>query len=195
MGAGAPYQMAKRATDIAVSAAALLVLAIPLLLLAGLVRATSPGPAIHWSKRVGRGNALFLMPKFRTMRIDTPQVATHLMSDPGRWLTPIGGVLRKTSLDELPQLISVLKGDMSLVGPRPALYNQDDLMALRTQVGVHVLRPGLTGWAQVNGRDELPIPAKVKLDAEYLERRSFWLDLKILGMTLAGVLRSKGVSH
>jgi O-antigen biosynthesis protein WbqP len=195
MGAGAPYPIAKRATDIAVSGAALVVLAMPLLLVATLVRATSPGPAIHWSKRVGRGNALFRMPKFRTMRIDTPQIATHLMSDPERWLTPVGGFLRKTSLDELPQLISVLKGDMSLVGPRPALFNQDDLVALRTQAGVQALRPGVTGWAQVNGRDELPIPDKVKLDAEYLQRRSFWLDLRILWMTLAGVLGSKGVSH
>lgn len=195
MGAGASYLLAKRATDIAVSGAGLVVLAIPLLLLAGLVRATSPGPAIHWSKRVGRGNALFLMPKFRTMRIDTPQIATHLMSEPGRWLTPVGGFLRKTSLDELPQLISVLKGDMSLVGPRPALFNQDDLVALRTEAGVEALRPGLTGWAQVNGRDELPIPVKVKLDAEYVARMSWGFDLKILGMTLAGVLGSKGVSH
>jgi O-antigen biosynthesis protein WbqP len=195
MGAGAPYQSAKRAADIAVSGAALVVLAIPLLLLAGLVRATSPGPAIHWSKRVGQGNALFLMPKFRTMRIEAPQVATHLMTEPGRWLTPIGGFLRRTSLDELPQLISVLKGDMSLVGPRPALFNQDDLVALRTAAGVEALRPGLTGWAQVNGRDELPIPDKVALDAEYLQRRSFAFDLRILAMTLAGVLRSAGVSH
>jgi O-antigen biosynthesis protein WbqP len=135
------------------------------------------------------------MPKFRTMRIETPQVPTHLMTEPGRWLTPIGGFLRRTSLDELPQLISVLKGDMSLVGPRPALFNQDDLVSLRTAAGVEALRPGLTGWAQVNGRDELPIPDKVKLDAEYLQRRSFAFDLRILGMTLAGVLRSKGVSH
>ena len=189
------YSSAKRATDVVTSAAALLVLAIPLLLLAGLVRATSPGPAIHWSKRVGQGNALFLMPKFRTMRIDTPQVATHLMTDPDQWLTPIGRFLRRTSLDELPQLISVLKGDMSLVGPRPALFNQDDLVALRTEAGVQALRPGLTGWAQVNGRDELPIPVKVGLDAEYLRRRSFGLDVKILAMTVFGVLRSKGVSH
>jgi O-antigen biosynthesis protein WbqP len=186
---------AKRATDIVVSGAALLVLAVPLLLLAALVRVTSPGPAIHWSKRVGRGNALFAMPKFRTMRLDTPQVATHLMTDPDLWLTPIGGVLRRTSLDELPQLISVLKGDMSLVGPRPALFNQDDLVALRTQAGVEALRPGLTGWAQVNGRDELPIPVKVGLDAEYLRRRSFGFDLEILWLTVVGVLRSKGVSH
>ena len=195
MGAGAPYQMAKRATDIAVSGAALVVLAVPLAVIALVVRATSPGPAIHWSKRVGRDNALFLMPKFRTMRIDTPQIATHLMSDPQRWLTPIGGFLRKTSLDELPQLVSVLKGDMSLVGPRPALFNQDDLVALRTQAGVQVLRPGLTGWAQVNGRDELPIPDKVDLDAEYLRQRSFVFDLKILALTLAGVLGAKGVTH
>jgi O-antigen biosynthesis protein WbqP len=195
MGAGAPYQMAKRATDIFVSGAALLVLAVPLLLIALLVRATSPGPAIHWSRRVGRDNALFAMPKFRTMRSDTPQIATHLMSDPQRWLTPVGGFLRRTSLDELPQLISVLKGDMSLVGPRPALFNQDDLVALRTQAGVQTLRPGLTGWAQVNGRDELPIPDKVELDAEYLRRRSFAFDLRVLALTLTGVLRSKGVSH
>ena len=195
MGAGAPYQMAKRATDIAVSGAALVVLAVPLLLLAGVVRATSPGPAIHWSKRVGRDNALFAMPKFRTMRTDTPQIATHLMSDPQRWLTPIGGVLRKTSLDELPQLVSVLKGDMSLVGPRPALFNQDDLVALRTQAGVQVLRPGLTGWAQVNGRDELPIPDKVALDAAYLERMSWGFDVKVLAMTVFGVIARKGVTH
>jgi O-antigen biosynthesis protein WbqP len=195
MGAGASYLMAKRAADIAVSGAALVVLAVPLLLLAGLVRATSPGPAIHWSRRVGRANALFAMPKFRTMRIDTPQVPTHLMTEPERWLTPIGGFLRRTSLDELPQLISVLKGDMSLVGPRPALFNQDDLVSLRTAAGVDALRPGLTGWAQVNGRDELPIPDKVALDAEYLQRMSFGFDLKILRMTLAGVLGAKGVSH
>ena len=195
MGASASYEGMKRAADIVVSGAALIVLAIPLLLIAGLVRVTSPGPAIHWSRRVGQNNALFAMPKFRTMRIDTPQVATHLMTDPGRWLTPIGGLLRRTSLDELPQLLSVLKGDMSLVGPRPALFNQDDLVALRTQAGVQALRPGLTGWAQVNGRDELPIPVKVGLDAEYLRRRSFGFDLRILWLTLAGVLGSKGVSH
>lgn len=195
MGASASREGTKRAADILVSGAALVVCAVPMLLIAGLVRITSPGPAIHWSKRVGRNNALFLMPKFRTMRIDTPQVATHLMTDPERWLTPIGGMLRRTSLDELPQLISVLKGDMSLVGPRPALFNQDDLVALRTQAGVEALRPGLTGWAQVNGRDELPIPVKVRLDAEYLERRSLGFDLRILWMTLTGVLASRGVSH
>jgi O-antigen biosynthesis protein WbqP len=185
----------KRATDILVSGAALVVLLIPLLLLALLVRATSPGPAIHWSKRVGQGNRLFLMPKFRTMRDDTPQVATHLMDDPARWLTPIGGLLRRSSLDELPQLWTVLIGDMSLVGPRPALFNQDDLVALRTAAGVEALRPGLTGWAQVNGRDELPIPVKVGLDAEYMRRRSFGFDLRIVALTAAGVLARRGVTH
>jgi O-antigen biosynthesis protein WbqP len=185
----------KRATDIAVSGAALMVLAAPLLVLAVLVRTTSPGPAIHWSKRVGRGNRLFPMPKLRTMRIDTPQVATHLMDDPARWLTPLGGFLRRSSLDELPQLWSVLIGDMSLVGPRPALFNQDDLVSLRTEAGVERLRPGLTGWAQVNGRDELPIPHKVALDREYMERMSFGFDLKVLALTVAGVLGARGVTH
>ncbi len=189
------YAFAKRATDIAVSGAALFVLAIPLLLLALLVMATSRGPAIHWSRRVGRYNRRFLMPKFRTMRIDAPQVATHLMRDPGRWLTPIGGLLRRTSLDELPQLYSVLAGDMSLVGPRPALFNQDDLVALRTRAGVDSLQPGVTGWAQVNGRDELPIPVKVALDREYLERRSWAFDLKIMVLTVTRVLRGQGVAH
>ena len=187
--------IAKRATDMLVSGAALFVLAVPLLLLAVVVRATSPGPAIHWSKRVGQGNRVFPMPKFRTMRMDTPQAPTHLMRDPERWLTPVGGFLRRSSLDELPQLVSVFIGDMSLVGPRPALFNQDDLVALRTQAGVQVLRPGVTGWAQVNGRDELPIPVKAGLDAEYLRRRSWWFDLKILAMTAWGVIGGKGVSH
>jgi len=185
----------KRATDIVVAAAALIVLAAPLLALALLVRATSPGPAIHWSKRVGRHNRLFAMPKFRTMRIDTPQVATHLMQDPARWLTPIGGVLRRSSLDELPQLWSVLIGDMSLVGPRPALFNQDDLVALRTAAGVHALRPGLTGWAQVNGRDDLPISRKVELDADYLRRMSWAFDARVIALTAAKVLRGGGVRH
>lgn len=192
---GKPSDIAKRITDAVVSGAALAALAIPLLVLAVLVRATSPGPAIHWSKRVGRGNVLFLMPKFRTMRIDTPQVATHLMNDPSRWLTPIGGFLRRTSLDELPQLASVLKGDMSLVGPRPALFNQDDLVALRTAAGVEALRPGVTGWAQVNGRDELPIPVKAGLDKEYLERRSWLFDLRILMLTIAKAAAGRGVTH
>lgn len=185
----------KRAFDILVSGGALLVGLIPLLVVGLLVRLTSPGPALHWSKRVGRGNAIFLMPKFRTMRIDTPQVATHLLTDPEKWVTPIGGLLRKTSLDELPQLWSVLKGDMSLVGPRPALFNQDDLVALRTQAGVERLRPGVTGWAQVNGRDELPIPEKVRFDAEYLARNTLIFDLQIIFETVKQALQSKGVSH
>ncbi len=185
----------KRAMDIVVAMVALILLSLPLLALALLVRATSPGPAIHWSQRVGRHNRLFAMPKFRTMRIDTPQVATHLMQDPARWLTPIGGLLRRSSLDELPQLWSVLIGHMSLVGPRPALFNQHDLIALRTAAGVDALRPGLTGWAQVNGRDELPIPRKVELDAEYLARRSLAFDLKVLALTAAKVLGAKGVTH
>jgi O-antigen biosynthesis protein WbqP len=161
--------------------------------LAALVRLSSPGPAIHWSKRVGRNSRIFLMPKLRTMRIDTPQVATHLMTDPDKWLTPIGGFLRRSSLDELPQLWSVLVGQMSLVGPRPALFNQDDLVALRVQAGVDALRPGLTGWAQVNGRDELPISEKVRLDCEYLRRRGLLFDLRIMMMTLAKVVRRQNV--
>jgi O-antigen biosynthesis protein WbqP len=185
----------KRALDILVSAGLIALLSVPLLLLAMLVRATSPGPAIHWSRRIGRQNALFAMPKFRTMRIDTPQLATHLMDEPDRWLTPVGGFMRRSSLDELPQLWSVLVGDMSLVGPRPALFNQHDLAALRTALGVDALRPGLTGWAQVNGRDELPIPQKVALDADYLARRSFSFDCKILAMTVAKVLGARGVRH
>lgn len=185
----------KRVTDIAVSGAVLLVLSVPLFLISLAVLATSPGPAIHWSRRVGQSNRVFPMPKFRTMRIDTPQVATHLMTDPAQWLTPIGGFLRRTSLDELPQLFSVFIGDMSLVGPRPALFNQDDLVALRTEEGVDQLVPGLTGWAQVNGRDELPIPDKVALDVEYLQRRSMAFDLRIIWLTVLGVLGSKGVSH
>jgi O-antigen biosynthesis protein WbqP len=185
----------KRATDLVVSGAALMMLATPLFALALLVMATSPGPAIHWSRRVGQGNRLFPMPKLRTMRIDTPQVATHLMQDPACWLTPVGGFLRRTSLDELPQLVSVFIGDMSLVGPRPALFNQDDLIRLRTEAGVDQLRPGLTGWAQVNGRDELPIPRKVQLDREYLERMNWGLDLRIMVMTVVQALRGRGVSH
>jgi len=159
------------------------------------VRLTSPGPAFYWSDRVGRGNVIFRMPKFRSMRIDTPAVATHLLQNPEQWLTPIGSFLRKSSLDELPQLWSILKGDMSFVGPRPALFNQDDLIALRTEKGVHELLPGLTGWAQVNGRDELPIPQKVQLDVEYLERRSLLFDMKILWMTALKVLARDRVSH
>lgn len=185
----------KRAFDIAASAVGLVVLSPLLLALAIAVRLDSPGPALHWSNRIGRGNALFPMPKFRTMRTGAPNVATHLLQDPDAWVTPVGRFLRRTSLDELPQLWSVLKGDMSLVGPRPALFNQDDLVALRTEAGVHTLRPGVTGWAQVNGRDELPIPKKVELDAEYLARRSLALDVKILVLTGLTAFSGRGVRH
>lgn len=185
----------KRLVDVILGLAALTIFLLPLLLVAVLVRVTSPGPVLYWSDRVGRNNRLFKMPKFRSMRIDTPAVATHLLENPDQWLTPIGSFLRKSSLDELPQLWSILKGDMSFVGPRPALFNQDDLIALRTDLRIHELVPGLTGWAQVNGRDELPIPDKVKLDAEYLQRRSLGFDLWILWLTLLKVLRRDGVSH
>lgn len=185
----------KRLFDLAVASTAAVVLALPILIVALAVRLTSPGPVLYWSDRVGRGNRIFRMPKFRSMRVDTPAMATHLLQDPDRWLTPIGSFLRRSSLDELPQLWSILKGDMSFVGPRPALFNQDDLIALRTETGVHELVPGLTGWAQVNGRDELPIAQKVQLDAEYLQRRSFQFDLKILWMTASKVLSKDGVSH
>ena len=185
----------KRLFDLALGLCAALVLALPILLVALLVRLTSPGPALYWSDRVGKGNRIFRMPKFRSMRVGTPEVATHLLQDPVPHLTPIGSFLRKSSLDELPQLWSILKGDMSFVGPRPALFNQDDLIALRTQYGVHELVPGLTGWAQVNGRDELPIPDKVKLDVEYLQRQSLWFDIRILWLTFVKVLRRDGVSH
>jgi O-antigen biosynthesis protein WbqP len=160
-----------------------------------LVRFTSTGPILYWSDRVGENNRIFKMPKFRSMRTDTPAVATHLLKDPKACLTPIGGFLRKTSLDEIPQLWSILKGDMSFVGPRPALFNQDDLIALRTRRDIHLIPPGLTGWAQINGRDELPIPQKVALDAEYLQRQSFWFDLKIIWLTAIKVIRSEGVAH
>ena len=164
-------------------------------LLALFVRLTSSGPVLHWSKRVGSDNQIFQMPKFRSMRMNTPAVATHLLQDPEQWLTPIGSFLRKSSLDELPQLWCIIKGDMSFVGPRPALFNQHDLIELRSIKGVHHLMPGLTGWAQVNGRDELPIPKKVELDFEYLQRRSFLFDLKILWMTALKVFARDGVSH
>jgi O-antigen biosynthesis protein WbqP len=170
-------------------------LALPIVSVALAVSLTSSGPALYWSDRVGRHNRIFRMPKFRSMRIDTPALATHLLQNPDQWLTPIGPFLRKSSLDELPQLWSILKGDMSFVGPRPALFNQDDLIALRTEKGVHELVPGLTGWAQVNGRAELPILQKVALDAEYLQRQSLWFDLKILWMTALKVLARDGVSH
>ena len=170
-------------------------LVVPMLILAFAVRATSQGPALYWSDRVGRGNNIFRMPKFRTMKFDTPAVATHLMSDPDAFLSPLGRFLRRTSLDEIPQLLSILKGDMSFVGPRPALFNQHDLIALRTEKRVNQLVPGLTGWAQVNGRDKLPIPEKVVFDVEYMERRSFWFDMKILWMTFLRVVKRDGVSH
>lgn len=185
----------KRTFDIVIALAGLAVGWPVLLALALAVRLTSPGPAIHWSRRVGRGNRIFAMPKFRSMRTDTPDVATHLLEDPGQWITPLGRFLRKSSLDEIPQLWSVLVGDMSLVGPRPALFNQDDLVGLRTAAGVHRLRPGVTGWAQVNGRDELPIPEKVKLDAEYLDRMSLAFDLAIILATARVALTGRGVSH
>ena len=185
----------KRLFDLAMALVAAVFLALPVVMTALAVRLTSPGPVLYWSDRVGRHNRIFKMPKFRSMRIDTPAVATHLLQNPDQWLTPIGSFLRKSSLDELPQLLSILKGDMSFVGPRPALFNQDDLIALRTEKGVHELVPGLTGWAQVNGRDELPIPQKVALDAEYLERRSLLFDMKILWMTALKVLARDGVSH
>ncbi|NLX17858.1 MAG: sugar transferase [Desulfobulbus sp.] len=187
--------MLKRIFDLILATIALAVLALPLFMIGLLVRLTSPGPALYWSDRVGRNNSIFKMPKFRSMRMDTPAVATHLLDDPEQYLTPIGSFLRSTSLDELPQLWSILKGDMSFVGPRPALFNQDDLIALRTEQGVHMLIPGVTGWAQVNGRDELPIPEKVRLDREYLERRSFRFDLFVLWLTLIRVSRRDGVAH
>lgn len=185
----------KRVFDLTVGLIALAVLVVPALLVALLVKATSQGPVLYWSDRVGRGNKTFRMPKFRSMRMGTPAVATHLLSDPNAHLTPIGGFLRKSSLDELPQLWSILKGDMSFVGPRPALFNQDDLISLRTEKGVHLLRPGLTGWAQVNGRDELPIPIKVEFDEEYARKQSFIFDIKILVLTFGKVLGRDGVSH
>ena len=185
----------KRLFDLLLALCAAVVLVLPVALVAVAVRLTSPGPALYRSDRVGRHNKIFRMPKFRSMRVGTPAVATHMLADAKSHLTPIGSFLRKSSLDELPQLWSILVGDMSFVGPRPALFNQDDLIALRTQYGVHELVPGLTGWAQVNGRDELPIPDKVKLDAEYLQRRSLWFDIKIIWLTALKVVRRDGVSH
>lgn len=185
----------KRLFDLFVALCAAVVLVLPVVLVALAVKLTSPGPVLYWSDRVGRHNRIFRMPKFRSMRIGTPAVATHLLADPDAYLTPIGSFLRKSSLDELPQLWSILVGDMSFVGPRPALFNQEDLIALRTGCGVHELVPGLTGWAQVNGRDELPIPRKVELDEEYLLQRSFMFDLRVLWLTAVKVLRRDGVSH
>jgi O-antigen biosynthesis protein WbqP len=185
----------KRIFDLVLSLVLLFFLAVPLLLVAITVKLTSPGPALYWSDRVGLGNRIFRMPKFRTMQIGTPAVATHLLDDPAQFLTPVGSFLRKSSLDELPQLFSILNGDMSFVGPRPALFNQDDLVALRTKYGVDKILPGLTGWAQVNGRDELPIPEKVKLDVEYMNRQTFLLDLRIMVLTFLKVLRRDGITH
>ncbi|WP_430700678.1 sugar transferase [Phenylobacterium glaciei] len=187
--------MLKRGLDILGATAGLILLSPVLLVLAIAVRLETPGPALHWSRRVGRHNALFPMPKFRSMRTGAPDVATHLLPDPASWITPLGGFMRRTSLDELPQLWSVLVGDMSLVGPRPALFNQDDLMALRNAAGVQVLRPGLTGWAQIHGRDELPVPDKARLDAEYLARRSTLLDLWIILRTAKTAFSGRGVRH
>ena len=185
----------KRIFDLILSVCVLFFFFLPIVMTALLVKLSSNGPVLYWSDRVGRNNILFKMPKFRSMRVDTPAVATHLLTNPGRYLTPIGKFLRKTSIDELPQLWSILVGDMSFVGPRPALFNQDDLIALRTKKGVEQLVPGLTGWAQVNGRDELPILAKVALDVEYLERRSLAFDLRILWLTFVKVIMRDGVSH
>lgn len=185
----------KRFFDLVMGALAFFILLVPIMVVAIAVRLTSKGPALYWSDRVGRNNAIFEMPKFRSMRVGTPAVATHLLVDPKAHLTPIGSFLRKSSLDELPQLWSILVGDMSFVGPRPALFNQDDLIALRTEHGVHKLVPGLTGWAQVNGRDELPIPQKVALDAEYLQKQTLWFDIRILWLTFVKVVRRDGVSH
>jgi len=185
----------KRLFDFGLAFAAVILLSPVLLVVVLLIKLTSKGPAVYWSNRVGRDNVIFRMPKFRSMRIDTPQVATHLLGKPDAYLTSIGGFLRKSSLDELPQLWSILKGDLSFVGPRPALFNQDDLVELRTKYGIEKLVPGLTGWAQINGRDDLSIPAKVEFEREYLERRSFGFDLKIIVMTLVKAVRSEGVSH
>lgn len=185
----------KRGFDLSASFISLVALSPLFLILAAVIKGTSKGPALYWSKRVGRDNRIFAMPKFRSMRIDTPQLPTHLLSNPENYLSPVGSFLRRTSLDELPQLWSILVGDLSFVGPRPALFNQDDLVALRTERGIHLLVPGLTGWAQVNGRDELPIPVKVQFDYEYLQERSFYKDLQIIGMTIGKVIRSEGVKH
>lgn len=185
----------KRFFDFSLAIVILLVLIIPVFIVAIAVRITSPGPVLYWSNRVGKSNCIFSMPKFRSMKIDAPVVATHLLEKPDEYLTPIGSLIRRTSIDELPQLYSILKGDMSFVGPRPALFNQIELIELRTSKGVHMILPGLTGWAQINGRDELPIPAKVALDVEYLQRQSILFDFKILWNTFIKVLIREGVQH
>jgi len=185
----------KRLFDVVFSIILLLILLIPMILIATMVKVTSTGEILYWSDRVGKNNIIFKMPKFRSMMVDTPAMATHLLNNPESVLTPIGGFLRKYSLDEFPQLWSIIKGNMSFVGPRPALFNQDDLIKLRLNQGVDKIAPGLTGWAQVNGRDELPIPEKVKMDAEYIERQSFMFDLKILWLTFLKVVKKDGISH
>ena len=185
----------KRFIDLVLTLVAVLFLWILIFIVCVLVKLTSKGPVLYWSDRVGKNNAIFKMPKFRSMHVNTPAVATHLLADPKSVLTPIGNFLRKSSLDELPQLWCILKGDMSFVGPRPALFNQEDLVALRTLKGVHELIPGLTGWAQINGRDELPIPQKIDLDVEYLNHQSLWMDIKIIGLTFVQVFKKDGVSH
>jgi len=185
----------KRIFDLILGVVILIILIIPMLLIFISIRISSKGAGLYWSQRIGKNSIIFKMPKFRTMQVNTPSIATHLLDNPDEYLSSIGGFLRATSLDELPQLFSVLKGDMSFVGPRPALYNQDDLIALRTDKGVDRLLPGITGWAQVNGRDELSIPDKVALDVEYLNRQSFWFDIKILWMTFLKVVKRDGVSH
>ncbi|MDA0311759.1 MAG: sugar transferase [Gemmatimonadetes bacterium] len=185
----------KRSFDFLVAAVLLVLLALPMLVTLVIVKLTSRGPALYWSKRVGRDNVLFPMPKFRTMKVDTPAVATHLLADPDSHLTSVGRLLRRTSFDELPQLVSIVRGDMSLVGPRAALFNQDDLVELRTQRGIHKITPGLTGWAQIHGRDEVPIPIKVEFDEFYLRNQSFWLDIRILVRTALQVIRGDGVAH
>jgi O-antigen biosynthesis protein WbqP len=190
-----PEELLKRLLDLLMGLAASIVFFVPLLILALLVKLTSKGPALYWSNRVGRNNEIFPMPKLRTMRVGTMVVASHLLQNPDQCLTPIGAFLRKSSLDELPQLWCILRGNMSVVGPRPALFNQQDLIQLRTEMGVHVLRPGLTGWAQINGRDEIAIPEKVALDAEYLRRRGFWFDLTILLRTVLPVVTGRGVTR
>ena len=185
----------KRIFDLLMCISILVLLAIPMLLISIAVRLSSKGSVLYWSNRMGKNNEIFKMPKFRSMLIDTPDIATHLLKTPDSYLSPIGGFLRSTSLDEFPQLFSILKGDMSFIGPRPALHNQDDLIALRTQMGIDKLVPGITGWAQVNGRDKISITEKVQLDVEYLNRQSFWFDMKILWMTVLKVIRRDGVSH
>ena len=188
-------QLFKRLFDIIVALFALIVLSIPFLIISIIIKLTSKGPVIHWSKRIGEKNIIFKMAKFRTMRIDTPQVATHLLDNPDRYVTLVGRFLRRYSMDELPQLVNIIKGEISFVGPRPALFNQDDLRELRTMKSIHLLKPGLTGWAQINGRDELPIPVKVEYDEYYLKNQSFWLDLKILFITIKKAFKGEGVSH